>query len=115
MGSDIRLYFDENVEVEVAEQIKLRGIDAVTVRDLNLLGDTDMNHLQHAAEMGRVLCTYDMDYLRLDSQGVSHGGIIFAKEHVTSLGDWIRGLELICGVYTPDDFRNHVEYLSNLL
>lgn len=58
--SEIRLYFDESVEVEVAVQMRARGVDSVTVRDLGLLGDTDINHLQRASEMGRVLCTYSM-------------------------------------------------------
>ncbi|MBL8130549.1 MAG: DUF5615 family PIN-like protein [Anaerolineae bacterium] len=60
MVSEIRLYFDESVEVEVAVQMRARGVDSVTVRDLGLLGDTDINHLQRASEMGRVLCTYSM-------------------------------------------------------
>jgi hypothetical protein len=54
-----------------------RGIDAVTVRDLKLLGDTDINHLQRASEMGRVLCTYDQDFLRLHAEGHLHMGIAF--------------------------------------
>lgn len=111
MDSDIRLYFDESVEVLVAEQMKQRGIDAVTVRDLGLLGDTDRNHLQRAAEMGRVLCTYDTDFLRIAAQGVEHAGIIFGFHDRTTYGDWMRALELICGVYTPQDMQNQVEYL----
>jgi predicted nuclease of predicted toxin-antitoxin system len=58
LGSAIRLYFDENVEVVVAEQMRARGIEAVTVRDLRLRGDTDTNHLERASRMGYVLCTY---------------------------------------------------------
>lgn len=111
MDSDIRLYFDENVEVEVAEQMKQRGIDAVTVRDLSLLGDTDIHHLRRATDMGRVLCTYDADFLRLAAEGIEHAGIIFGFHDRTTYGDWVRGLELICSVYTLDDMKNQVEYL----
>jgi hypothetical protein len=111
LDSDIRLYFDESVQVAVAEQMRNRGIDVVTVRDLGLLGDTDINHLQRAAEMGRVLCTYDYDFLRLHAQDIQHAGIVIAQHATTAIGDWVRGLELICGVYTPDEMKNHVEYL----
>jgi predicted nuclease of predicted toxin-antitoxin system len=45
LASAVRLYFDENVQVAVAEQMRERGIEAVTVRDLGLLGDSDENHL----------------------------------------------------------------------
>ena len=111
MDNAISLYFDESVEVAVTEQIRLREIDAVNVRDLGLLGDTDINHLERATEMGRVLCTYDQDFLRLAAEGVEHGGIIFAFQDRTSIGDWVNGLELICKVYSSDDMINQVEYL----
>jgi predicted nuclease of predicted toxin-antitoxin system len=111
LDSDIRLYFDENVETAVADQMRIRGVECVTVRDLNLLGDTDENHLQPAINMGYVLCTYDRDYLRLHAEGFPHAGIIYTKECTTSIGDWVRGLELICGAMTADDMKNHIEYL----
>lgn len=41
----VRFYLDENVQIVIAEQLKRRGIDAITVRDLGLLGDDDLNHL----------------------------------------------------------------------
>ena len=65
LATPIRFYLDENMQVAIADQLKRRGIDVVTVRDLNLLGDTDINHLKRAVEMGRVLCTYDADYVEL--------------------------------------------------
>jgi hypothetical protein len=111
LAGEIRLYFDESVETAVAEQMKQRGIDAVTVRDLGLRGDTDINHLRRASEMGRVLCTYDTDFLRLHADGHAHTGIAFAFHDRTTYGDWVRGLELICGVLSADDKKNHVEYL----
>jgi hypothetical protein len=111
LDNDIRLYFDENVETAVADQMRERGIECVTVRDLNLLGDTDENHLQRAADMGYVLCTYDSDYPRLHAEGFPHAGIVFAKERTTSIGDWVRGLALICGAITADEMKNHIEYL----
>lgn len=62
--------------------------------------------------MGYVVCTYDTDYLRLHAEGVSHTGIVFAVKQNTSVGDWVRGLELICSVYTAADMENHIEYLG---
>lgn len=111
MDSAIRLYFDESVEVGVAEQMRQRDIDAVTIRDLGLLGDTDSNHLRRASEMGRVLCTYDTDFLRLAAEGIEHAGIVFGFHDRTTYADWVHGLELICGAMTPGDMKNHIEYL----
>lgn len=111
LDSVIRLYFDENVETTVADQMRARGIECVTVRDLGLLGDTDESHLQRATAMGFVLCTYDSDYPRLHAEGFPHAGMVFAKELTTTIGDWVRGLELICGAMTADEMKNHIEYL----
>ncbi len=111
MDSAIRLYFDEGVQVAVAVQMRNRGIDALTVRDLGVLGDTDINHLQRASAMGRVLCTHDKDFLRLHAEGVPHAGIVIAQQFDASIGDWVRGLELICGTLTADEMKNYIEYL----
>lgn len=61
--------------------------------------------------MGYVLCTYDMDYPRLHADGIPHAGIVFAIERATSIGDWVRGLTLICSAMTADEMHNHIEYL----
>jgi uncharacterized ferredoxin-like protein len=111
LDSDIRLYLDEGVQVAVAEQLRNRGIDVVTVRDLGLLGDEDSHHLQRATEMERVLCTYDYDFLRLHAEGVKHAGIVIAQHFDTTVGDWVQGLELICGAMTAEEMKNHIEYL----
>ncbi len=88
-----------------------RGVQVVTVRELGQLGDTDENHLRRATEMGYVLCTHDRDYLRLSASGVSHAGIVFFASRYPSVGDWVRGLELICQVMTAADMMNHIEFL----
>ena len=53
-AKDLRFYLDENMPVEIAKQLKSRGIDVVTARELGALGDSDEKHLRRAAEMGRV-------------------------------------------------------------
>jgi hypothetical protein len=111
LDSAIRLYFDENLQLTIAEQLRSRGIDVVTVRDLNLLGDSDLNHLTRASMMGRVLYTYDQDFLRLHAEGYEHAGIVFGFADRTTHGDWVRALELICGVLTADEMKNHIEYV----
>lgn len=101
----ISLYIDENLTPEIANQLRLRGIDAVSVRDLGLLGDSDDNHLATATAMSRVLVTSDTDFLVLESQGIEHAGIILGVQEDHSLGDWVKGLELICFVYEAEDMK----------
>lgn len=111
MAASPRFFLNENVPVAIAGQLRRRGIEAVTVLDLGLLGETDVNHLKRAAEMGYVLCTYDTDYLELASQGMEHAGIVFAQAEKHWIGEWVKGLELIYTIYTAEEMRNRVEYL----
>jgi hypothetical protein len=107
----LRFYLDENLPTDIAQQLQARQIDTVTVRDLGLLGDEDVNHLQRATELGRVLCTYDTDFLRLAAAGVNHAGIVFGQGDKHHIGAWVKFLELMHGVYTPEEMQNRVEYL----
>lgn len=107
----IRFYLDENVPVAVATQLQRRGIEAVTVRDLDLRGDSDINHLRRAVAMGFVLCTHDSDYVELATTGIEHSGIVFGQQHRHGIGDWVRFLELVHAVYNDDEMLNRIEYI----
>lgn len=111
MAAAIRLYLDENLPPVIADQLRLRGIDIVTARDLNALGDSDRVHFVRCNQLGRVFVTADSDLLILVADGMDHCGLIYGKQSRHSVGDWVSKLELICAVYTADDMKNHVEYL----
>lgn len=111
MAVAISLYLDENLAPVIANQLRRRGIDAVSVRDLQLLGDIDINHLHRATEMQRDLVTSDADFLNLAAEGIGHCGIVYARQRKLSVGDWVESLELFCHAYTMDDMINRVEYL----
>jgi hypothetical protein len=97
--------------IAIAEQLALRNIETITVRDLGLLGDEDVNHLQRATEMGYVLCTFDPDYIQLATEGVEHAGIVFGHPQKHWIGAWVEGLTLMHTVYLPNEMLNRVEYL----
>ncbi len=111
MAARLRFYFDENMPIVISEQLALRNIESTTVRDLGLLGEEDINHLQRATEMGYVLCTFDPDYIQLATQGVEHTGIVFGHPQKHYVGEWVESLTLMHAVYTPDEMLNRVEYL----
>lgn len=111
LATPVRFYLDENMQLAIAEQLQRRGIEAVTVLGLGLLGDEDINHLERATAMNHVLCTHDADYIELAASGIEHTGIIFGQQEKHSIGDWVKFLELIHGVYSAEEMRNLVEYL----
>ncbi len=110
-GDKLKFYFDEGVQLAVSEQLRSQGIDAISVRSLNLLGDTDINHLMRAAEMERVLCTYDADYLRLHASGISHAGIMYAAQSKTTIGDWVRAIRQLHDETTSDLMIDQILYV----
>lgn|GEM_PF-5604373 len=73
----LRFYLDEQMPLVIARQVRRLGIEVVTARDLNALGDSDENHLKRAADMGYVLCTLDDDFLALAAAGSQHAGIVY--------------------------------------
>ena len=77
--AELRFYLDENLQVAIAAQLRARGVVVVTVRELNLLGDSDADHLSRATTMGYVLCSNDSDYVALASQYPGHAGIILGR------------------------------------
>jgi predicted nuclease of predicted toxin-antitoxin system len=111
LAASIRLYLDECLTPVIAQQLRHRGIDAVAVHELGLTGDSDANHLSRAWALGRVLVTADTDFLVMAADGEEHAGIVFGSLAETSVGDWVRALELLCNVYSQDDMINHVEYI----
>ena len=112
MAPRIRFYLDENLPVVVATQLQRRGVEAVTVRDLGFLGDSDPNHLARATRLGYVLCTHDADYVELAADGVAHGGIVFGQQHKHGVGAWVRFLELLASILEAEEMQDRVEYLS---
>ena len=111
MATKIQFYLDENVPLAVADQLQRRGVTAVTVRDLGLLGDSDPNHLRRANREGWVFCTHDTDFVDMAMAGELHVGIVFGQQHRHGIGDWVRFLALIAAVYTPEDMYNRIEYV----
>lgn len=109
--AELRFFLDENVPIAVARQRKLRGIDAVTVRDLGLLGENDLNHLQNATAQERVFCTNDADFLQLAARGIEHAGIVFGQQDIHYVGEWVNWLTLMHAVYTAEEMSNRIEYM----
>lgn len=113
--SEIRFYLDENMPPAIAKQLLSDGIDAITVRDLDELGDSDTNHLQRATQLGRALCTHDADFLRLDSEGIDHAGIVFISQYRTSIGAIVKALRELHKNVTAEEINGQVEFLNTKL
>jgi hypothetical protein len=111
-SNELTFYFDESVELAISEQLAAGGLDVVSAHGLDLLGSDDRNHLERAAAMGRVLCTYDADFLRLAAEGIEHRGIIFAQQRKASIGGWVKEIRALHARFRADDLTGQVIFLS---
>ena len=102
----IRFYLDENLSPEIASQLARHGIDVIR----GPLSIDDLSHLKRARSVGRVVCTRDRDFLRLNAAGEEHAGIIKGlKQH--TIGDWVNYLRFVHSICAAEDLRNNVEHL----
>jgi len=109
--AEVKYYLDENIAKSVLKGLGRKGIDAVLVTDVGMRTKSDIEHIQKALELERVIVTFDNDFLKLNNEGITHAGIAFFQDSYTSVGDMIRDLELLYQVMDAEDMFNHVEYL----
>ena len=111
----LKIYTDGNVDVRVAEGLRRRGIEAVSVYHEGKTGVSDQAQLAHAGALGAVIFTHDSDLIEiameLNHRGEDHHGVIFAEMHRLRLGECIRRLALYAEVVTAEEMVNRIEFL----
>ncbi len=75
-----------------------------------LVGASDVQQLAYAIANGRVVFTEDRDFLALAAMN-EHLGIAYCDQNRRSIGQIVRGLELIWEVYEPQEMRKRIEFL----
>ena len=107
----LSLLCDEHIPYAIIDGLRSRGIDAISVQSSGLRSSGDRPILEVAHQGGRVLYTWDRDFLALNHAGVQHSGILFHAEKKYSVGQAIDALFPACQVLSPDEMRNRVEFL----
>lgn len=111
MAEVIRYYADQHIPRQVIEGLRRRGIDVLTAREAGRCGLPDPDQLAFSLTEGRVLATFDPNFLALHQSGTSHAGIAWCPATKYSIGELIQMLVLLHAVVSPDEMQNHVEYL----
>ncbi len=107
----IRFHLDESMPNSVAEALRHRGLDVTTSQSAQLLGASDEDQLAFAMQTGRVIVTRDQDFLRLNSRGSTHAGIVFWTERQRTIGQLAGALATLTNDVTAADLRNQVRFL----
>jgi predicted nuclease of predicted toxin-antitoxin system len=111
MADAIRFFFDQHIQSAVTTGLRQHGVDVLTAHDAARCGLPDFDQLAFATATGRVVVTFDTDYLALDATGIQHSGIAWCPAMKYSIGQLIQAILVLHGVLNSDDMRNHVEYL----
>lgn len=111
MPQTIRFHLDENVSHAIAEGLRRLEIDVTTTPEARLIGRPDEQHVTFAIQQERVIFTQDADFLRIDSAGISHNGIVYCRQNSRSIGQIVRGLILIWEYLDLEDMRGRVEFI----
>jgi hypothetical protein len=116
-GLGIRLYTDEDVDAQLAVQLRRQGYDVLSCREAGRSnrGISDEDQLQFAADEGRTILVYNIgDYVELDGlwryRDKEHAGIILASNR-TPIGDLVRRTRELLDTVTPADMHNQVRWL----
>ena len=111
----VRFYFDVHVLGAAYEQLHARGIDVLRAQDDNHEEAADSELLDQATELGRVIVTFDQDFLA-EAYSRQHSrsefaGVIFGHEYHVSIGQMVEDLTLIAECMEQHELENHVLFL----
>ncbi len=110
----IRLYLDEDVNVLVADLLKARGFDALTVRDGGQLQASDEEQLAYAVSQKRALVTHNRaDFEELiqtyfDTEQKHYGVILAIRRPPQEIA---KRLLAILNQVTAEEMENQVRYI----
>jgi predicted nuclease of predicted toxin-antitoxin system len=111
MARAIRFHLDENCDPRIAVGLRALGVDVTTTAEAGLLQAPDDQHFSFAIAHNRAIVTQDADFLRIAAAGTEHPGIAFYPPGSRTIGQVIRGVQLIWEVLEPAEMRNRVEFL----
>ncbi|MDZ7957423.1 MAG: DUF5615 family PIN-like protein [Aulosira sp. DedQUE10] len=106
---------DENVPRPITLGLRLRGVDVLTVQEDGYSGVDDLQVLDRAKELQRVVFSQDEDFLieanRRQTEDINFSGVIYAHQQSISIGNCVRDLEIIAKAVNFQEFVNRVLYL----
>jgi len=111
----IAFYMDQHVPRAITVGLRLRGVEALTAYEDDASELEDVNLLDRAGELERVLFTRDDDLLaeatKRQRAGIPFCGIVYAHQLRVSIGRCVEDLELIAKAGEPIDLMNQVVFL----
>jgi predicted nuclease of predicted toxin-antitoxin system len=99
------------MDPEIAKQLRRRGLDVLSAKEVSLLEVSDDVQLRYAAARGRVICTKDSDFAKPANWTVEHDGIAFFPDGNASIGYIVAALLEVSRSENPENMKNSLRYL----
>jgi uncharacterized protein with PIN domain len=110
---DVRFLLDEHVDHSIATALRIRGYDALTLADANLLGADDFHDiLPFALVEQRILMTRDAECLARHARGDSHAGIVHWHGKKRNVREAIHYLLQLARIETCESMMDQVRYIK---
>jgi hypothetical protein len=111
----ISLYFDEDVSVKIAINLRNRGFDVLHTVEASMIGSSDEEQLDKAILEQRTFLTHNKKHFRIMHDkcvvdGRKHFGIIVASRKRNPLETIRRILDIIQNV-SPAEMENQIRFI----
>jgi uncharacterized protein DUF5615 len=111
----VAFYMDAHVHSAITEQLRRRGVDALTAQDDGADNLDDEALLSRSTSLGRVMFTFDIRFKAgaedWQRQRRPFGGLVWGHPMRLTIGQMVLDLELIAKVTDPPDWQNTIERL----
>jgi predicted nuclease of predicted toxin-antitoxin system len=114
MTKEWKLFFDQNVRIEVKEELAHDGINALHTSDVGMQRAVDPEILDYAIRHERVLVTRDTDFgsLNIFPLPPLHPGVIRLRISPPLPSLILPKLKLFFETHSPEDVRNALVIIS---
>jgi len=106
---------DVHVPAAVTNGLLLRNVDALTSQLDGTTEMEDVDLLDRASALGRVLVSQDEDLLaeatRRQRKGIAFSGVFYAHQLGITIGRFVNDLEVLALAGEPQDYEGRVEFL----
>ncbi|MEB3250012.1 MAG: DUF5615 family PIN-like protein [Microcystaceae cyanobacterium] len=115
----ICLYLDEDaIDEDFIQALRSHQVDVLTVKDTEMLHQSDEQQLAWATENRRVLFSFNTkDFYQLHTQYLqnnqSHSGIILAPQQRYSIGELLRGILNLMNAKSLEEIEGKIEFISH--
>src|SRR3989338_5906629 len=111
----ITFYMDVHIPQAITVGLRLREIDVITAQEDNASTLSDLELMDRATVLNRVLFTFDNDLIieaaNRQRENIRFSGVIYTSPLKISIGTCIKNLEIIAKAGESEDFTNRVEFL----